>query len=117
MIKILVIDGQGGKLGRTLVENILARFPQAELTAVGTNYAATASMMKGGAVRAATGETPVLVACRSADIIVGPMGIAVADSLLGEISPAMANAWNTLTFSSVILCTLGLATSPNTEMV
>ena len=92
MIKILVIDGQGGKLGRTLVENILAQFPQAELTAVGTNYAATASMMKGGAARAATGENPVLVACRSADIIVGPMGIAVADSLLGEISPAMANA-------------------------
>ena len=89
---ILVIDGQGGKLGRTLVENILTRFPEAELTAVGTNYAATASMMKGGAVRAATGENPVLVACRSADIIVGPLGIAVADSLLGEISPAMANA-------------------------
>ena len=92
MIKILVIDGQGGKLGRTLVEHILARFPEPELTAVGTNYAATASMMKGGAVRAATGENPVLVACRGADIIVGPMGIAVADSLLGEISPAMANA-------------------------
>ena len=91
-MKILVIDGQGGKLGRTLVENILARFPEAELTAVGTNYAATANMMKGGAVRAATGENPVLVACRSADVIVGPLGIAVADSLLGEISPAMANA-------------------------
>ena len=91
-MKILVIDGQGGKLGRTLVENILARFPELELTAVGTNYAATANMMKGGAARAATGENPVLVACRSADIIVGPLGIAVADSLLGEISPAMANA-------------------------
>ena len=91
-MKILVIDGQGGKLGRTLVENILSRFPEAELTAVGTNYAATANMMKGGAVRAATGENPVLVACRSADVIVGPLGIAVADSLLGEISPEMANA-------------------------
>ena len=91
-MKILVIDGQGGKLGRTLVENILTRFPEAELTAVGTNYAATVSMMKGGAVRAATGENPVLAACRSADIIVSPLGIAVADSLLGEISPAMANA-------------------------
>ena len=91
-MNILVIDGQGGKLGRTLVENILARFPELDLTAVGTNYAATANMMKGGAVRAATGENPVLVACRSAEIIVGPLGIAVADSLLGEISPAMANA-------------------------
>lgn len=89
---ILVIDGQGGKLGRSLVENIRSNFPEAELIAVGTNSMATASMMKGGAVRAATGENPVIVACRSADIIVGPLGIAIADSLLGEISPAMANA-------------------------
>lgn len=89
---ILVIDGQGGKLGRSLVENIRREFPEAELVAVGTNSMATAAMMKGGAVRAATGENPVVVACRSADIIVGPLGIAIADSLMGEISPAMANA-------------------------
>ena len=89
---ILVIDGQGGKLGRSLVESIRANFPDVDLMAVGTNYAAAASMMKGGAVRVATGENPVIVACRSADIIVGPLGIAIADSLMGEISPAMANA-------------------------
>ena len=89
---ILVIDGHGGKLGRSLVESIRANFPEADLMAVGTNYTATSNMMKGGAARAATGENPVIVACRSADIIVGPLGIAVADSLLGEISPAMANA-------------------------
>lgn len=89
---ILVIDGQGGKLGRTLVENIRTSFPEADIMAVGTNHAATANMMKGGASRAATGENPVVVACRTADIIVGPLGIAVADSLMGEISPVMANA-------------------------
>lgn len=89
---ILVIDGQGGKLGRTLVENIVSKFPDVSLMAVGTNSAATTNMMKGGAAKAATGENPVIVACRHADIIVGPLGIAVADSLMGEISPKMANA-------------------------
>lgn len=91
-MKILVIDGQGGKLGRTLVENIRKNFPDAEIMAVGTNSIATSAMLKGGADRVATGENPMVVACRNAQIIVGPVGIAMADSLLGEISPAMANA-------------------------
>lgn len=89
---ILVIDGHGGKLGRSLVENLKANFPQVEVLAVGTNSVAAVNMMKGGADRTATGENPVIVACRKADIIVGPIGIAIADSLTGEISPAMANA-------------------------
>ena len=89
---ILVIDGQGGRLGQRLVEQIKNNFPHAELIAVGTNSTATENMLKSGADRAATGENAVVVASRSADIIVGPLGIAVADSLLGEISPAMANA-------------------------
>lgn len=91
-MKIVVIDGQGGKLGRSLVEQIKANFPDAEILAIGTNSTATASMFKAGATSAATGENPVIVACRSADIIAGPLGIAIADSLMGEISPAMANA-------------------------
>ena len=89
---ILVIDGQGGKLGRTLVESIKKQFPSVELMAVGTNSMATSAMMKGGADRVATGENPVIVACRRAKVIIGPIGIAMADALLGEISPAMANA-------------------------
>ena len=89
---ILVIDGQGGKLGRQLVKAISERFPQEELVAVGTNSAATATLLKGGAQRGATGENAVLVACRRADIIVGPVGIVVADSLMGEVTPAMAAA-------------------------
>ena len=91
-MKILVIDGQGGKLGRTLVEQIIQNFPDAEVMAVGTNSTATASMIRAGAHSVATGENPVIVACRTANIIVGPLGITVADSLMGEISPAMANA-------------------------
>ncbi len=89
---ILVIDGQGGKLGKSIVENIRERLPEADIMAVGTNSAAAESMRRAGASRVATGENPVIVACRSADIIVGPIGIAIADALMGEISPAMANA-------------------------
>ena len=89
---ILVIDGQGGKLGKTLVENIKKSFPHLEIMAVGTNSAASDAMRRAGADRVATGENPVIVACRSAQIIAGPIGIAIADALMGEISPAMANA-------------------------
>ena len=88
---ILVIDGQGGKLGKTLVENIKKSFPRLEIMAVGTNSAASDVMRRAGADRVATGENPVIVACRSAQIA-GPIGIAIADALMGEISPAMANA-------------------------
>ncbi len=92
-MKILVIDGQGGRLGRRLLESIRKEFPEAEITAVGTNSIATENMMNSGcANHLATGENAVIVACRSAGIIVGPFGIAMADALLGEISPAMANA-------------------------
>lgn len=91
-MKIVVIDGQGGRLGKLLVENILQRFPGAQLTAVGTNTIATAAMIKAGARRAATGENAVIVACRDADFIVGPIGIVIADALFGEITPAMACA-------------------------
>lgn len=87
-----VIDGQGGRLGRQLVEAILARYPDCELTAVGTNTIATAAMIRGGAHHAATGENAVVVACRTADVVVGPIGIVIADALYGEVTPAMAMA-------------------------
>lgn len=91
-MRVLVIDGQGGGLGRQLVAAILARCPEAELTAVGTNSLAASAMLKAGAGRAATGENAVVVNARRADIIVGPLGIVIADALLGEITPAMAQA-------------------------
>lgn len=90
--KIVVIDGQGGKIGRQLVEAIRTSLPDAELTAIGTNSVATSNMLKGGAKNAATGENAVCVACRNADIITGPLGILSADSLHGEITPGMATA-------------------------
>lgn len=91
-MKILVIDGQGGNIGRQLVKMINERFPDASVTAVGTNSIATASMLKGGNVTAATGENAVIVGCRKADVIVGPIGIVIADSLGGEVTPKMAVA-------------------------
>jgi len=92
-MKILVIDGQGGKLGRKLAEEIRKECPGAEITAIGTNSMATENMMKSNcADHLATGENAVIVACRTADIIAGPFGIATADAMMGEISPAMANA-------------------------
>lgn len=90
--KVLVLDGQGGGLGRQLVAAIRAACPEAELTAVGTNSLAANAMLKAGASRAATGENAVVVNCRRADVIVGPIGIVIADALLGEITPAMAAA-------------------------
>ena len=91
-MNVLVIDGQGGGLGRQLVAAISAACPEARLTAVGTNSMAASAMLKAGAARAATGENAVVVNARRADIIVGPIGIVIADALLGEITPAMAAA-------------------------
>lgn len=91
-MNILVIDGQGGRLGKQLIESLRKAFPQAYIMGVGTNSIATAAMLKGGADEGATGENPVLVGCRKADVIVGPLGIVIADSLLGEVTPKMAVA-------------------------
>ncbi|MBO7668852.1 MAG: DUF3842 family protein [Firmicutes bacterium] len=91
-MNVAVIDGQGGRLGRMLVEGIIAAGIDCRITAVGTNSIATAAMLKAGAQAGATGENPVLVASRDADVIIGPLGLLVADSLLGEITPAMAQA-------------------------
>ncbi len=92
MKKVLVIDGQGGKIGRGLVSQLLKSPDLVEVTAVGTNSMATANMMKGGASRAATGENAIVVMSSRADIITGPIGIIIADALLGEITPRAACA-------------------------
>lgn len=91
-MNILVIDSQGGGMGRQLVTAIKARFPQATVLAVGTNAVATTAMVKAGADSGATGENPVVVCAKRADIILGPIGIVIADSLMGEVTPAMAAA-------------------------
>ena len=91
-MNVTIIDGQGGQLGAQLIKAVLSRFPEVNLTAVGTNAVATATMLKAGAKNAATGENPTLVACRKADVIIGPIGIVIADSLLGEVTGKMAVA-------------------------
>lgn len=90
--KLLVIDGQGGRMGAALVSQCKAAGLPAEIIAVGANSAATTAMLKAGADAAATGENPVVVNSREADIIAGPMGILTANALWGEITPAMAAA-------------------------
>lgn len=91
-MKIVVIDGQGGNIGRRIVEEIKAKKTGCEILAIGTNSTATALMMKGGADVGATGENPVVLASRDADVIIGPIGIILADSMYGEITPRMAEA-------------------------
>ena len=91
-MKLVVIDGQSGRMGQLFIERVRSAGLPCEITAIGTNAIATAAMLKAGANQGATGENPVLVACRTADIIAGPIGILSADSLLGEITPAMAVA-------------------------
>ena len=92
MKKIVVIDGQGGKIGSLLISQLKAEIEQCKIYAIGTNSIAASAMMKAGADFGATGENPAVVNCRNADVIVGPVGIVVADSFLGEITPAMAAA-------------------------
>ncbi|NLZ68547.1 MAG: DUF3842 family protein [Spirochaetales bacterium] len=91
-MKIMVLDGQGGGMGKILVGSIRATFPNIEILAVGTNSSATYQMLKAGADNSATGENAVIVGARKSDIIIGPIGMVIADSLYGEITPAMALA-------------------------
>ena len=91
-MKIVIIDGQGGRMGRSVIEQLKKSDPDLELYAIGTNSIATAAMLKAGADAGATGENPAIVGSRRADIIIGPMGIVIADSLMGEITPDMAVA-------------------------
>lgn len=91
-MNILIIDAQGGGIGKQLVSAMKKNMPKISVTAVGTNSAATAAMLKAGADNVATGENAVVVNSRKADVIIGPIGIVIADALLGEITPLMAKA-------------------------
>lgn len=91
-MKIVIIDGQGGKMGKTIIEQLKKLFPELTLYAIGTNGLATAAMLKAGADYGATGENPAIINAADADLIIGPIGIVMANSLLGEITPSMALA-------------------------
>jgi hypothetical protein len=122
MKKIVVIDGQGGRIGSLLVGQL--RNENVKITAVGTNGIATAAMIKAGADYGATGENPVIVNCRDADIIVGPVGIVIADSLHGEVTPAMAVAVGQSRAQKVLLpvtrcqtCVAGIQDMPVGDLI
>lgn len=100
---ILVIDGQGGRMGAALTEQIKTALPGADLIAIGTNSLATTAMLRAGADAAATGENPVVVNSRWADVIVGPIGIITANALLGEITPKMAAAVSESSAKKILL--------------
>ncbi len=91
-MKVVVVDGQGGRLGQLIVEEIVNEKIPCELYVIGTNSIATSAMLRGGASNGATGDNPVRVVCKDADVIIGPIGIISADSLLGEVTPEMAVA-------------------------
>ena len=91
-MNILVMDAQGGGIGKQVVTAVRTRFPDVTITAVGTNAAATTAMLRAGADEGATGENAAVLCCRRADVIIGPVGIVIADAMLGEVTPRMAVA-------------------------
>ena len=91
-MKLVVIDGQGGGVGKSLVAALKARMPEQPVIALGTNVQATSAMMKAGADKGATGESAIRYQCRTADIIMGVTGILHANAMMGEISPGIAAA-------------------------
>ena len=91
-MKILVIDGQGGKLGKAIIDKLIENDIKAEIIALGTNSAATQNMIARNGIPGATGENPIVVNTEDADIIIGPIGILAANSMLGEITEKMTLA-------------------------
>ena len=89
---VAVIDGQGGGMGRGLVEAIKKRWPHLHVRALGTNSLATAAMLRAGADDGATGENAAVFNAARADVLLGPVGVLTPNGLLGEVSPSMAAA-------------------------
>jgi 4-hydroxy-L-threonine phosphate dehydrogenase PdxA len=92
-MRIAVIDGQGGGIGKYITEQLRKEMPErVEILAIGTNAMATAAMLKAGANEGASGENAVIFNATRVDLIVGPLGIVMANSMLGEVTPKMAEA-------------------------
>jgi hypothetical protein len=93
MKKICVIDGQGGGIGSAIIKKLKETFGESmEVIALGTNAIATAQMIKARANRGASGENAIVQTVQQMDVIIGPIGIIMAHAMLGEVTPAMAEA-------------------------
>ena len=117
---VVIIDGQGGGVGRALTEAVRKTYPGVQVRAVGTNALATAAMLKAGAAEGATGENAVIFNVRRADVLLGPIGILAANGLLGEVTPRMAEAIGSSDAVKILLpsqrCSIRLAVGPGQSM-
>lgn len=102
-MNILVIDAQGGGIGRQLITKLLEKLPEADIVAAGTNSMATNAMIKAGAKKAATGENAIRYCASQAEIITGPIGIIVANAMLGEISPVISESVGSSSATKVLI--------------
>ena len=123
-MNILIIDGMGGGIGKSIIENIRNELTDIKITAVGTNSLATSAMLKAGATYGATGENAVVYNCTKATYIIGVIGIIVANSMHGEISPKMAAAVSASPAHKILLpidkcnvTVLGLAQKPIQSLI
>jgi len=102
--RVMVVDGMGGRIGQEIVQRLRASFGESvEILGVGTNSTATSAMLKAGANRGATGENAVRVTVREADILVGPLSALIPNSMMGEVTPGMAEALSLSTARKVML--------------
>ncbi len=110
----MVVDGMGGRIGQEIVSRLRAAFGEdVEVLAVGTNSAATSAMLKAGANRGATGENAMRITAREADVLIGPLSVLIPDSMMGEVTPLMAEG---LALSSAKKIMLPL-TNPRIDLV
>ena len=119
-VLVVVVDGQGGGMGRGLVEAVKLAWPDLRVRALGTNALATAAMLKAGADDGATGENAVAVNAARADVVLGPVGAAIPNGLLGEVTPRMAEAIGASGAVKILLpsqrCGIRLAAGPAQPM-
>ena len=111
-MNIVVMDSQGGGIGRQVISSLKAAFPEQVITAIGTNAQATAAMLKAGADEGATGENPVRVCAAKADVIICPIGLVIADSMLGEVTETMALSIARSSAKKVLIPSKGPACGP-----
>jgi hypothetical protein len=104
LVRIAVVDGQGGGIGTAIIKRIREHYGEAiEIWALGTNAIATSQMLKAGANRGATGDSAVRHCVPLVDFIAGPISIVISNSMMGELTPAMAKAIGTAPAMKLLL--------------